>query len=697
MALKPADLRQNNQQALQCFQQGKLKEAQKRYQKTLKIDPNNAESLHLLGLIALQQKDYYQAEKSIRKSIRSMPQYWQAHNNLGVVLQEAGKLGEAKKVLSALVTSQPSYVDAQKNLGIVLGQLGETEQAIQLLEKIRNSGPSAILVQYALAQVYRQGHQLEQAVECYQAVLKLQPNHRDTLYFYAQCLDEFGNHNVAFEQVSLLLNLYPKDLEALILRGTLHQNDGRLTEAKKDFETVLSMDKTNIAAQHNLASIYLNQRLYQQAMQTYQAILSSKGKHASTLSASLMLYNYTNNFSLEQSYEAHKRFEKQLEPTTVQPTSRKILHGKVGQGRRIKIGFVSADFFYHSVAYFFLPLIQHLDKARFEVFCYYNNIREDQYTQDIRSHADHWYQCSGDTAVGLYKQIDSDQIDVLIDLSGHSRGHCLEVFAKRAAPLQISWLGYPNTSGLKEMDVRFVDAYTDPLPESQCFYTETLNHLPSFLCYQAPDNAPDVGESAFEKNGYITFGSFNNLVKVTDEVLAVWARILQQVTDSRLILKSSQLEDQETRDGVLRVFEQAGIQSERIQLLARIENPEDHLTLYNEIDIGLDPFPYNGTTTSFEALWMGVPVITSIGDRHAARVGYSIMSHLELNDCIADRYVNHDVYVETARALASNKDRLKTLKEGLRERLANSILCDAQKFTQNFESAVENLINSKPD
>jgi predicted O-linked N-acetylglucosamine transferase (SPINDLY family) len=288
----------------------------------------------------------------------------------------------------------------------------------------------------------------------------------------------------------------------------------------------------------------------------------------------------------------------------------------------------------------------------------------------------------------LGRAISDDGIDILVDLNGHTSGNRLMVFARRAAPVQASFIGYPDTTGVKEMDYRISDAIADP-PGAESFCTESLVCLPGcFLCYRPPDNAPAVEPLPCARNGFTTFGSFNNLAKVNQEVIAVWAELLRKLQDSRLVIKNPSLTDQSTRERYQALFENLGISQDRLDLIGFIPDDAGHLRAYGRIDIALDTFPYNGTTTTCEALWMGVPVVSLRGQRHSARVGASLITAAGFSEWIAD---TSEDYVNIAQTLAQDCNHLVELRSTMREHLGQSQLCSADAYVRAVESVYEDM------
>jgi predicted O-linked N-acetylglucosamine transferase (SPINDLY family) len=302
---------------------------------------------------------------------------------------------------------------------------------------------------------------------------------------------------------------------------------------------------------------------------------------------------------------------------------------------------------------------------------------------------DHWRPIIGLSNRAIADQVRQDGIDILVDLAGHTAENRLPVFAYKPAPVQVTWLGYPGTTGMPVMDFRLTDDIADPPGEADKYHSETLVRLPQgFLCYGPPEDAPDVSGLPARQNGHITFGSFNNLPKINPEVIALWSRLLDQVAGSRLLLKSKQFTDEYIRQRFLDLFSACGIAAERLTLLPRVDSTVGHLAIYHQVDIGLDPFPYNGTTITCEALWMGVPVITLRGDRHAGRVGASILTRMGLEDLVSE---SQDQYVETGIKLAKDMNSIENLRTNLRSRMQSSDLCDGRSFARIIEISFQKL------
>jgi protein O-GlcNAc transferase len=357
--------------------------------------------------------------------------------------------------------------------------------------------------------------------------------------------------------------------------------------------------------------------------------------------------------------------------------------------RRLRIGYVSPDFRAHSVSHFIAPVLAHHERRHFEVYCYYNAHQVDATTERLKGLADHWRNIAHLTDAEVAALIGQDGIDILVDLAGHTAHNRLLLFARKPAPIQVTYLGYPDTTGLATIDYRLTDALTDPPGASERFHTEALVRLSQgFLTYQPSAESPPVNALPTLGGDQITFGSFNNAAKLNTAVIALWAQILRALPHAHLILKAAQLGDADTAERFRQRFAEHAIAPERLQILGAFASEGDHLKAYHGIDIALDPFPYNGTTTTCEALWMGVPVITLAGQTHAGRVGLSVLTQAGLSELITP---TPEAYVERAIELAKDLPRLQALRQGLRARLAASALCDAHGFTQALETAYREM------
>ncbi|HUN69463.1 MAG TPA: tetratricopeptide repeat protein, partial [Burkholderiales bacterium] len=417
-----------------------------------------------------------------------------------------------------------------------------------------------------------------------------------------------------------------------------------------------------------------------EAIATYRRSLELVPDHAATYSNLLLEMNYSASEDAAAIFAEHQRFGARFARRYEAPAP------DPAWPRRLRLGYVSPDFRQHVVMRFMEPILARHDRQRFEVSCYHTNPRKDEITERLRALAEHWVDAEDFSEVELAERIRADRIDILVDLAGHTAGNSLPVFAMKPAPVQVTYLGYPNTTGLGAIDYRITDAYADPPGGADRLSAERLVRLSRcFLCYRPTPGTPEVGPLPASRNGVVTFGSFNNFAKLSGPFLDASARVLEAVPGSRLMLKGKALSIAGIAESVRDRFRRAGIDPSRVDLRGWEAGVKDHLAIYNSVDIALDSFPYNGTTTTCEALWMGVPVVSLAGDRHAARVGASLLHVMGL-----EQFLAHDAeeYVAICARLAADVGKLTELRSRLRERMRSSPLMDEPGFVRVFEDSL---------
>ncbi len=523
----------------------------------------------------------------------------------------------------------------------------------------------------------------DEALRNYRKALCIDKNSAIAYYNIANILARRSKFTVAEKHYKEALRIIDNWPEALNNLGNVLKEQGKNSEAMDCYIKAISLKPEMAEAYNGLANLYQSEGMIKEAINLYNSALKINPHYTEADSNRLLALNYSDDYSPEEIFKEHLSFARHFQGDTFS-TGFKSLSDK-----KTKIGYVSPDFRRHSVGYFISPLLENHNHQDFQVYCYSDVPVPDAITEKLRTYADHWIDSCNWDDLTLWKRIKEDRIDILIDLAGHSGYNRLKVFARRAAPYQITWLGYPNTTGLKAMDYRIVDNFTDPVGLTDGFYTEKLIRMRGcFLCFQPPTDAPEIEPPPVKRTGYITFGSLNNLSKLNDFTLDLWADILKTKKDSMLLIKSRALIDPYAKERIVNRFKERGIEAKRLQLLGFVKGFKEHLSIYNSIDIALDTFPYNGTTTTFEALFMGVPVVSLSGKTHASRVGLSILSNMGLSDlAVSDR--NH--YLTVALNLASDIQALTSFKSSLRNKLLQSILCHKRSFTKEFELILNNL------
>jgi predicted O-linked N-acetylglucosamine transferase (SPINDLY family) len=588
-----------------------------------------------------------------RRAVAIHPEFPEALNNLGIALKDQRRFHDAVEEYRRALTLRPDIAEIWNNIGDALHSLGDR--------------PSAIT------------H--------YRRAVALRPNYGLAWRNLGDALQESGLQDEAQECFGKALAFKP-DLDA-----SLSPAEIRVADAQREFARTVEDIEAAGARDPLLGDAYFACGQGKRAPEGCDPDTAERFRHAALLRAGfgnhlstlLLSLHYDAEFPRQTLWDFHcevERFHAGI-PRFSRWENRR------DPERQLRVGYVSADLRGHSVGYFLSAIFRHHDDTSVEITCYSGCAEEDEETAFYRSRAARWRSTIEMSDDELAAQIRADGIDILVDLAGHTSGHRLGVFARKPAPLQVTWLGYPDTTGLSAIDYRLTDAVVDPPGPADGLSSERLFRLPDgFHCYTPLASAPDVAPLPAEKKGFVTFGSFNNLSKVTRPVLDVWAQVLNRVPGSRLLLKSRWLHMPEVCERVRMLFEQRGIARDRIELTGRLPASADHLALYGDVDIALDTFPYNGATTTCEALWMGVPVVTIVGDRHAARVGASMLSRVGLEGLVADRPQD---YVETAVRLAADIPALARLRADLRGRTAASPLCDGPAFTKQLEAAFRTM------
>lgn len=598
-------------------------------------------------------------------------------------LLEANRLDEAHSLFTQLAKSAPMDVDIWLGFGVVEGRRGNHAAATECLRKAAAIEPNHARIQYNLGVALRDSGDIEAAIPSFQCVARRNPKYADAFDCLADCYMKVGKFDEAIDTFQQALALTPGKAETHSNLGSVFQAKGWLSEAEACYRKAISL-KPAIQIADNLGAVLCSQGRFTEAIDIYRKGLVRQPGNAKLLSNLLLTLNYLPDRDQVAVLEEHRKCNELFSGAKVFDT----FANKPEPERRLKVAYVSADFRDHSVAYFVEPILEGHNRAAIEVYGYSAVTRPDTVTRRLESVCDHWVDISAMTPDQVAARVREDRIDILVDLAGHTAHNRLTVFARRPAPVQVTYLGYPNTSGMEAIHYRIVDQVVDPADQNR-YYAEELVRLPGcFLCYQPPEDAPSVCSLPAGEGGELTFGSFNNLSKVNDEVIHLWSEVVKAVPGSRLLVKNPSLTDEKTRMRYQQKFFKEGLSEQRVELIGHTATRQEHLALYGCVDIALDTFPYNGTTTTCEALWMGVPVMTLSGSTHAGRVGKSLLGCVGLDGWIADR---QEDFVTAVTALAADRGKLVQLRAGLRDRLAASPLCDREAFAHNIEHAYRTM------
>ncbi len=565
-------------------------------------------------------------------------------------------------------------------------------EAILAWRKVLAEHPGAIQAYLQLALCYRAKKQPAEALAVLQEAAAIAPDDLNLMIPIAGCFRALGRLEEAAAQCRRAIELSPRWVEPYNRLAEILTTLGRFSEVEKVYRQAISLEESHPGAHFNLGTNLQGQGRPDEAATELRRAVELAPNWPAAHSRLLLVMLHQDKVDPQTLFDAHREWANRhgfaALPQNTQYSNNRDPH------RKLRIGYLSSDFREHSVMYFLEPVLANYDRGAFEVYCYSDvpGYEQDATTQRMKGYVNVWRDIASHDLAEIVKLIRTDGIDILVDLSGHTAPRLLHVMSARPAPVQVTGLGYPATTGLSSIDYRLTDSIADPPGQSDRWHTERLVRLdPCGWCYGPPKDAPPIAPPPSVVNGFVTFGSFNLLAKMGPRVIELWSQILKEVSGSRLLLKAQSFSDEPTRQRVLEAFGNAGIESHRIELLPRTEGTAQHLSLYNRLDIALDPFPYNGTTTTCEALWMGVPVITLEGTSHASRVGASLVHAAGLSDLIGH---SPEQYVRIAAELAADRDRLASLRASMRERLEASPLRDEINYTQRLESAYRQMWES---
>lgn len=679
VALTPDDAELHNNLGTVLLGLGRLDEAMASYRCALQVNPAYAQAHCNLGATLQEAGRLEEAEVSYRRALQIIPDYAKAHCNLGAVLQAMKRLDVAEASFRQALQAKPDYADAHYNLGVLLGASGRFCDAEACLRRALEILPNDAKALNQLGITLDALNRHEEAEACLRRALEIDPDFADAFCSLGNVLAKRGRLNEAALSFRRALQFTADHAGVHSNLGGVLQQLGRLEEAEANCRCALALKPDHAGAHNTLATILVNMGRLEEAEASYRRSLEISPS-ATVHSNLLFMLNYLTRGTPSENLAEARQYGQKVAASTSRFTEWPCAR----HPECLRVGLVSGDFRSHPVGYFLESLLAHLDPATIELVAYPTGHKTDQLTEKIKPHFSAWKPLTGLRDEDAARMIHGDGLHVLIDLSGHTAEHRLPVFAWKPAPVQATWLGYFATTGVPGMDYLLGDRHVTPADEASHF-TERIWQLPgSYMCFTEPDVALEVAPLPTLSTGHITFGCFNNLTKINDAVVAVWADVLKAVPGSKLFLKSYQLGENPVKHETLRRFSKQGITPDRLVLEGKSPRPE-LLASYHRVDIALDPFPYPGGTTSLESLWMGVPVITKRGDRFLSHVGESIAHNAGLSEWIAAD--DHD-YVSKAVACVSDLDRLANLRAGLREQVLGSPLFDAANFARQFKEAI---------
>jgi protein O-GlcNAc transferase len=699
--------------ALQKHQAGRLAEAEALYRQILAAQPKHADALHLLGVIAQQVGRHDLAVELIRQAIvlkpnnaiaysnlgaayrangrhddamaachRALeldPNYPNSHLNLGNTLMDRGQLDEAVEAYRRALQVKPDYLEAHNNLGNALRELGQFDEAIPACRRALQLKPDFPESLINLGAALAGKGQLDEAIAVFRRALELKPDYAKAHNNLGNALRDRGQSDEAVSACRRALELKPDYPGAQYNLGKALRDRGEIDEAVAAFRHALELKPNFPDAYGDLGTVLRDRGQLDEAIAAYRHALQLKPGYAPAHSDLVLALHLHPSRDARAISEEHQRWNRQFSDP-VKQFIRPYANDRNPE-RRLRIGYVSPDLRDHAAGRYALPLFERHDHEQFEIVCYSGVAQPDWMTERFRALSQRWRTTIGVPDARLAEMIREDAVDILVDLSLHTGINRLPVFARQPAPVQVAWLGYAGSTGLPSIGYRLTDSHMDPPGEKPIWSAEEPVRLPDcWCCYQTVGESPEINALPALSAEGVTFGSLNNFAKVNEGVLALWARVLEAVQGSRLLMLCPR---GITRERVRTFFGERGITAERVELVSFLPRWE-FLELYQRIDLALDPFPYNGMATTCDALWMGAPVLTLPGEMAISRAGWSLLSCIGLGELAAS---SEEDYVRIAVELAGDLARLAELRSTLRARMSASPLMDAPRFARNVEAA----------
>jgi protein O-GlcNAc transferase len=614
-----------------------------------------------------------------REAVAAAPVYGRAHLNLGIGLEAAGDAGAAIEAYEAALSLDSRDAPSMYNLARLMSARGDPGRAEALLQsalQVRPAFPEALVV---LSNVHDSQGRLDAAEAAIRGALEQRPEYAGAWYNLGDILAKKARLRDAEAALRRAVGVDPRYADAWCRLGDVLSELGRLEDAEECLRRTLAIDPSSVRAHRLLGNVLRRQFRIPEALKLFEAARALAPESFAFDPMELFTLAAFDGISEEEFFARHRRFGARLENAV--PPRFKFANAR-DPGRRLRVGYVSGDFRFHPVTLFLIPVLERHDRSAWEVHCYSTTTDKDEVTAHVLGKSDAWRDCSRMSDTELADLIHRDGIDVLVDLSGHTGIPCLNVFAQQPSPVQLTWLGYLNTTGLTRIQYRLCDAYTDPPGMTEHVHTETLIRLPhSQWCYRPFLLMDHAREPPLRKNGFVTFGSFNSPNKISETTLGLWCELLEAVPDARLLVVG--IPEGRGRERLLRDFTANGVSASRITLVGKLALTE-YFRRFDSVDIVLDTTPYSGGTTTCDALWAGVPVVTAPGQRPLSRSAASILSTVGLSDWIA---ADRDDYVRRAARFAREPETLAGLRRSLRRTMRGSPLMDEARFVRDLEAA----------
>ena len=601
--------------------------------------------------------------------------------DLAIAQHRRGDLACAESAYAAILASRPRHAGALMGLGLIAHVRNDSTKALLLLEEARRIEPRNPAILNNLGLALSAAGREDEALAAWRRALTIEPTFADALVNVANADARAGRSEAAVMRYRAALAADPRSAAAAANLGGLLVARRAYSEAVHWLEHAAALDPTNADIRVNLGRAWSECGMAHEARLAFGEAARLRPHDRPANSNLLLALHYCDDIGAEAIAEAHRAWALKLEPGGTAPRP----PASPGRPRLFRVGLLSGDFNDHAVMRFLAPLLEHHDRARIELRCYYTGHREDTCTAEARAWSDAFLSVGAMNDGELTSLLRRDVLDILVDLSGHSAGGRPGVLALRPAPLQASWLGYLDTTGLAAVDFRISDRVCDPPGLTDGLHTERIWRLDTMWCYRPRADSPPPGPCPAQQSGRITFGSMNNPAKLSNSVLSLWVAILDEVPRSRILLHAH--DDPLCRGRIAKIFAANAIAPERLVFAGR-ESASDYLRRFGDVDILLDTTPYSGGTTTCDAIWMGVPVVTLAGDRPFSRTSASVLSAAGFPQWIAG---DGDGYVRIATSLAADIPALAAFRSSLRDKVAASRLRHERAMVEEFTAALPSM------
>jgi protein O-GlcNAc transferase len=676
-----SSLQQTFDLARQHLSAGRLAEAEELYRQILLKEPYHPDVLHLLGMVTGQTGRIPEAIDLIAKAHFQRPDDPAIAGDLGVMLQLAGRFDLATDVYKRVLELKPDSAEAWFNLGQTLHFQKRFAESKGAFAKALELGCEDVDIHNRYGVFLRDSGDEAGALEALARAIELRPDHAEALANCASLFHKQGNFAQAVAGWRRALQANPRDAATAYNLGTVLRDASMLDEAIAVLRQSVEVNPGEPKAWNNLAGLYKDAGDLDQSLACYDRAIALRPESAATYSNRLYTLHFHPDFDAKKLLAEHREYARRhiekIRPARNHDNDR-------DPDRALNIGYVSADFRRHPVGLSFQYLLENHDRQRFKIFCFSSVPRPDSQTQSMERSADQWHSVGPMSDEQLAKLVRDCKIDILVDLSLHMAHNRLTMLARKPAPVQVTYLGYPSTTGVGAIDYRLSDAVIDP-PGTDANYTEQTIRLPrTYMCWRWGGKQSPAGTLPAKRNGYVTFGCLNNFCKVTPAVLDLWGKVMARATDSRLLLRSPA---GSAADRVTAALGKHGIERGRVEFVGQLSF-DDYVKVMARQDVGLDPFPYPGHTTSLDSFWMGVPVVTLVGDTGVSRVGASLLEAIGLPELIGQ---SAEQFVAIAVSVANDLPKLAQWRAGLRQRVAGSPICDGAGFARDVEGVYRDM------